>query len=321
MLHLHRVIPLMLLLLLLISSLAYAEDASVLLEKYDVPVRDSMAEEEKLNILEEEYHVVAQQVNNNTMLSAAYDLLDQYNEAKLASMDLEIYALSDELKSIVKKMDESEEEDVEYIMELDSNYRSVAANLELKRQVRNSWIDQSDGVTELPITINTKKDINRMDALSNRVDEQREKVQEALTYPELGEITSFKSPLAIPVHMTSPFGVRLDPVTREAMTFHKGMDMRASEGTTVLAAFNGYVEEAANNTALGNYVIINHGRGIKTLYGHLSSFQVVKGQEVKQYEAIAKSGNTGSRTTGPHLHFGVFINGKAQDPGVFVPHT
>lgn len=316
-----RVLPQVLLLLFLYSSIAYAEDASVLLEKYGVPTSDAVAEEEKLNILEEEYYSVAQQVNNNTMLSAAYELKDQYNEIRLANMDLEIYELSDELNSIVKKMDESKEEDVKYIMELDSSYRSVAAKLERKRQERNSWMIQSAEVTEQPIVINTEKDRVRMDALGNQVDKQREKVQAALTYPELGEITSFKSPLAIPVRMTSPFGVRLDPITRAAMTFHKGMDMSAPEGTTVLAAFNGYVEEASENAEIGNFVIVNHGRGIKTLYGHLSSYQVVKGQEVKQYEAIAKSGNTGSRTTGPHLHFGVFINGEALDPGVFIPHT
>lgn len=133
-------------------------------------------------------------------------------------------------------------------------------------------------------------------------------------------MNAFYSPLEISVQLTSPYGERLDPVTRDVITFHHGMDMRAPEGTQVLAAFNGVVEEAASGEELGNYVIVNHGCGIKTLYGHLESYQVSAGDKVEQYDSIARSGNTGSRTTGPHLHFGVYINGKSVNPGVFVPH-
>ena len=95
MILLNKVISITLLLLLLSTSLAHAEDASVLLNKYGVSVDNAAAEGEKLNLMEEEYTKVAQKVNTNTMLSAASDLNDQFNKDTLKNMDLEIYSLSD----------------------------------------------------------------------------------------------------------------------------------------------------------------------------------------------------------------------------------
>lgn len=315
----YKVISITLLFLLLSTSFIHAEDASVLLNKYGVSVDNAAAEGEKLGLMEEEYTKVAQKVNTNTMLSAASDLNDQFNKDALKNMDLEIYSLSDALNATETLMNNSKERDVAYIMDLDSKYRSIVAKLGAKRKARNLWGEQSKANNPIVIQ-NVEQDKRRMNVLNNQLVEQREKYQQALSYPELGEVTHFKSPLEIPVRMTSPFGERLDPITREAMTFHKGMDMHATEGTAVLAAFNGVIEEASSNSEIGNYVVINHGHGIKTMYGHLSSQQVVKNQQVKQYQVIAKSGNTGSQTTGPHLHFAVFIDGVAVDPGVFVPH-
>ncbi|RED52810.1 M23 family metallopeptidase [Cohnella lupini] len=318
-----RVVTLILLLTLLLwlQPLAYAEDASVLLGKYGMATTDPEIEGEKLDLLEEEYRVVSYKVNTNTMLSSAYDLHDQYYASRLASMDSEIYALADELTSISVQMGDSKEEEVPYILELDSKYRAVSDQLDLRRQARNGWMESQKEAVEAPPLSQSTQDIVKLNAISDRLDKQKAKVQLARSYPDLGDISSFSSPLAIPVQMTSPFGMRLDPLTREAMTFHKGMDMSAPIGTHVLAAFNGYVEEASENSELGTYVIVNHGHGIQTLYGHLSSYRVVQGQTVKQYEQIAESGNSGSRTTGPHLHFGVFIGGQALDPGIIVPHS
>jgi murein DD-endopeptidase MepM/ murein hydrolase activator NlpD len=315
---LFKVIIIMIL-LLFISPLVYAEDGSILMQKYGIPVNNPVVESEKLNIMVEAYNEVAHEVNSNTMLSAAYDLFDQYSKNKLTSMDSEIYVLTDKLNAIEALMDKSKEKEVAYIMDLDSKYRSVMAELKVKRQLRNLWVEQTKAVSKVP-EINTDEDRLRMNALGNQVDAQRDKYQDAISYPDLGDIKNFVSPLSLPAIVNSPFGARLDPVKRDSVTFHKGMDLNAPIGTVVLAAFNGIIEEAASNAEIGNYVIINHGHGIKTLYGHLNHYQVNKDQKVIQYQPIAESGNSGTETTGPHLHFGVFINGTAVDPGVFVPH-
>ncbi|GFN30942.1 M23 family metallopeptidase [Paenibacillus xylaniclasticus] len=315
-------IPVLSLALLLVFPVTVsAENASVLLDKYGISVYDPVVEGAKLNLLEEEYYVTARKVNGNEMLATAYDVSNLYQEEVnlLADLDREIYALADRLKGIEQQMGQSKARDVAYILALDEEYRAVEAELTLKRQARQRFIKKETGAQPADSVATSEKEKRRMNDLSRQVDQQRDKYERSLNYPELGDITNFRSPLETPAELTSPFGVRLDPITREAMTFHRGLDLRAAEGTIVLAAFNGVVEEASVSSDIGNYVIIDHGYGIKTLYGHLSSYSVSKGQQVKQYEPIAKSGNTGDRSTGPHLHFGLYINGNAVDPARIVP--
>ncbi|MFC4302812.1 M23 family metallopeptidase [Cohnella boryungensis] len=312
-----KAMRLTLLLLLLPAQAVHAEDASFLLQKYGYTVSDPVVEGEKLALLEGEYNVTARKVNGQTMLSTAYELSDQYRERALMERDTAIYALVDELEALQGKMDEHRESDVATIMALDAEYRAIAAKLQRLREARNDWLAQTKAKYELPEE-EIAQDQIRLNRLGREVDQQKEKYERALSYPELGEVNAFRSPLEIPVAMTSPFGERLDPITREAITFHYGMDMSAPIGTGVLAAFHGKVEAAVHSEELGNYIILDHGYGIKTLYGHLDSISVEQGQQVSQYDAIAKSGNTGTRTTGPHLHFGVYINGKAVDPAILI---
>jgi len=303
---------------LLLQQQAYAEDASVLLNKYGITVDNAAAEGKKLDVMENAYYQAAKTVNTKEMLNAADVVYDQYVKNQLTALDLQIYQQSDELTQIQSMMEQAKSREVTFILELDARYRAAASALAAKQEERNKLAAQYTPATQ---SYEVEQDKARLRDLGTQVSAQRSKYEKALVHPELGEITDFKSPLAIPAQMTSGFGVRLDPVSRTEMSFHKGMDLHAPEGTTVLAAFNGIVEEAASNTEIGNFVILDHGQGIKTLYGHLSSFQVAAGQTVSQYEPIAKSGNTGTQSTGPHLHFGLFINGQAVDPAVIVPHS
>jgi murein DD-endopeptidase MepM/ murein hydrolase activator NlpD len=306
--------------LLLTMKVAYAEDASLLLKKYHVDTTSSAAiEEKKLSLVEDEYYKVAKVVNTNTMLSLATNVSDDYSNEKISEMDLSIYYLSDRLQKLESTMEESKNSDVETIIALDTEYRSVESLMGKRVTDRSVWVERERLVKDI-VPPTEQVDRQELVNLSNQVEDQKVRVKKSTTYQELGDISNFRSPLEIPVYMTSPFGTRLDPVSRHQVAMHKGMDMRANVGTKVLSAFNGTVEEASNETAGGNYVIINHGSGIKTIYMHLQSFQVKPGQKVKQYEVIARSGNTGTSTTGPHLHFGVFINGESVDPAVFVPH-
>lgn len=116
-------------------------------------------------------------------------------------------------------------------------------------------------------------------------------------------------PHAPPVYgkITSPFGYRDHPVGGDA-SFHTGMDIAASKGTTVKAFADGTVLEAATNNVYGNYVLIEHANGIRSFYGHNSKLCVKKGQKIKLGQKIAEVGSTGL-STGPHVHFEV-RNGK-----------
>jgi hypothetical protein len=119
-------------------------------------------------------------------------------------------------------------------------------------------------------------------------------------------------PLPYYKRVSSPFGVsRVIMGKRE--WFHKGVDLAAPYGTPVLASLSGRVMFAGYLTLTGNTVIINHGWGLMTLYAHMSTLCVKKGQFVKQGEVIGRVGSTGF-STGPHLHFGVYLMDTAVDP-------
>ena len=112
--------------------------------------------------------------------------------------------------------------------------------------------------------------------------------------------------------ISSYFGYRADPFTG-VRSYHSGIDIVVNMGTAVKAVMDATVAAVGWNSSYGNYVILNHGGGLQTLYGHLSRAAVKQGQRVSQGTVIAYSGNTGY-STGPHLHFGVYRNGVLSNP-------
>jgi murein DD-endopeptidase MepM/ murein hydrolase activator NlpD len=125
----------------------------------------------------------------------------------------------------------------------------------------------------------------------------------------------FAYPLAKPAPITSDFGERTDPINGQPGAIHTGIDLGAPQGTDILAAENGVVIVASWWSGYGNCVIIDHGGGVWTLYGHIrdGGIMVEKGDKVKRGQKIAEVGHTG-RATGNHLHFEVRINEKPVDP-------
>ncbi len=108
------------------------------------------------------------------------------------------------------------------------------------------------------------------------------------------------------------FGYRKDPFTRRK-TFHEGLDISADSGVPIKAAAGGKVISAKRVSGYGLTVVIDHGRGLSTLYGHASKLLVEAGQTVKKGDVIAKVGSTG-RSTGPHLHFEIWLYNTPVDP-------
>jgi murein DD-endopeptidase MepM/ murein hydrolase activator NlpD len=116
--------------------------------------------------------------------------------------------------------------------------------------------------------------------------------------------------------VTSAFGVRLDPFLRQ-WALHAGVDFRGESGGPVRATAAGRVVAAGYNGGYGLAIDIDHGGGIVTRYAHLSALAVAEGGEVKAGDVIGKIGTTG-RSTGPHLHYEVRVNGEAVDPQRFL---
>jgi murein DD-endopeptidase MepM/ murein hydrolase activator NlpD len=112
--------------------------------------------------------------------------------------------------------------------------------------------------------------------------------------------------------VTSPYGYRLSPFTG-LRQFHSGLDIGAPTGTPVKAAMAGRVNTVGFNDSLGNYVVVSHHSGYRTLYAHLSAVAVKPGVSVGMGQRIGDVGSTG-RSTGPHLHFTVYKNGVTVNP-------
>ena len=123
----------------------------------------------------------------------------------------------------------------------------------------------------------------------------------------------FKKPIHARYWLSSRYGWRDSPFNAGKRTFHGGIDMAIASGTPVYAALDGSVSATGYNATYGNYVIITHHSGYKTLYGHLSSINCRKGNFVYTNTMIGRVGSTGM-STGPHLHFTVYKNGKTINP-------
>ena len=154
--------------------------------------------------------------------------------------------------------------------------------------------------------------------MKRREEEARKQAEEAgktYTPVSLGNI-SFIWPCPSSSRITSQFGGRSSP-TEGASTNHKGVDIGASSGSDILAAASGTVTISTYSYSAGNYIMINHGGGVSTVYMHCSKLLVSVGETVKKGQVIAKVGSTGY-STGPHLHFGVRVNGAYVNPSQYV---
>ncbi|HZY04172.1 MAG TPA: M23 family metallopeptidase, partial [Anaeromyxobacteraceae bacterium] len=116
--------------------------------------------------------------------------------------------------------------------------------------------------------------------------------------------------------VTSDFGLRLDPYSADR-EMHGGMDIATQHGQAVAAPSDGTVVFNGTEGGYGKVLVIDHGYGVKTRYGHLSEVFVHLGDRVKRGQKVAAVGNTG-RSTGPHLHYEVRVNGIAENPRKFI---
>ena len=128
--------------------------------------------------------------------------------------------------------------------------------------------------------------------------------------------SSLRWPCPASGRITSGFGKRKSP-TAGASSNHKGIDISASTGSSIVAAAGGTVSIATYSYSAGNYVVVNHGNGLSTVYMHCSQLLVSAGDTVKAGQTIAKVGSTGY-STGSHLHFAVRKNGSYVNPSSYV---
>lgn len=184
-------------------------------------------------------------------------------------------------------------------------------NLAQKQQEQQAYLRKLQSEREL-----FERALDEMEAESRRLEQIIRELQRG---PQARKPTPAPTRMIWPVQgrISSPYGWRIHPVLK-TRRFHSGLDIAVPTGTPVKAAANGVVILSGWVSGYGNTVVIDHGGGISTLYGHNSALTVKVGQEVVQGQVIARAGSTGM-STGPHVHFEVRQEGTPIDPGRFLP--
>lgn len=221
-----------------------------------------------------------------------------------------------------KKMDELEDV-IGLIEDRDNNLYRVYFNASpIPEEERKSGFKEVDRYKDLEgydnsqLVTNTTK---RIDVLRKQLAIQSKSLDDILKMAKSKDKLLAAIPAIQPVRnenlksMVSGFGYRTDPFTK-ARKMHEGMDFTAKTGTPIYATGDGVVARADNTASgYGNHIVIRHGFGYETLYGHLSRYKCRAGQRIQRGDVIGYVGSTG-RSEGPHLHYEVHKNGKVVNP-------
>lgn len=246
---------------------------------------------------------LASLIHTNNKLKIALDEAINENKAQaklLAENADQISAMLRREEEYIKNISEFSEKYKQMTEEyLDNNMESFTAS---RGSTSRSFIDDVSQLKE--ILENLRKISDSDDGIVNRLSESEKKLQNYIEY--------FPTLWPADGRISSPFGYRSDPINSLEKK-HEGIDIAAPYGADIRAAANGKVIFSGTNGNYGKCIIINHNNGISTLYAHASSLLVKEGQTVKKGDVIAKVGSTG-KSTGPHLHFEVRINGTPDDP-------
>lgn len=228
--------------------------------------------------------IAADEARLETEHAELLDLKEQ-TEIKQASVEQLLSAKQAELRSYESQIAEAENQLSEYEKDLEAQEAAI-------RQI--------------------EEEIKRQEEEARR---KAEAAGKSYVTKDIGDI-HFIWPCPASSRITSGFGGRSSP-TEGASSNHQGIDIGAPTGSDILAAAEGDVVVSTYSSSAGNYVMINHGGGVYTVYMHASKLLVSAGEHVSQGQVIAKVGSTGY-STGPHLHFGVRLNGTYVDPRSYV---
>lgn len=256
------------------------------------------------------------------IVSIAYRYFPSANEKYLLQenekLQQQFLVLDEQTKKLQQKMVDLETRDNEVyrtIFEADPIPDSVRLKeMEKQKEIR---LVMSLNSTELENSIT-----NTINNLSLRMAYQEKSFTEITHFIKNKEDLLAATPAIQPVsngdlkRIASGFGYRIDPVYK-TVKMHAGLDFSAPQGTPIYATANGVIRTAGNlGNGFGNHVVINHGYGYETLYGHMYRVKARNGQRVKRGEIIGWVGSTG-KSTGPHCHYEVHKNGRPLDPVYF----
>lgn len=285
----------------------HAETDEDLLEVYGKS-SNSIIRQDILNQMDEVNDDI-QNVERTKQLNERYNnVVDKYNDEQQKqyskiSNTVNKY-LSDNLSIKNEFYDNLSTMSVSELKKLDTQYKANVSKA-------NEIVAQLDNVYLVTDYRNTEFDLSdlylTMDDLSLQYDQ-------AIDATEIGDVTNIHWVVDNDYYVTSKFGYRVDPISGAKIQYHAGADFRCPINSEVGALFDGTVIDTGYAASSGNYVTVQSSDRIKYYYCHLNEVLVNKGDKVSQYDVIAISGNTGYRSTGPHLHIALYINGVVYDP-------
>lgn len=256
------------------------------------------------------------------IVSVAYRYFPSANEKLLLQendkLKQQFLVLDEKTKKLEGQMIELEKRDNEvYRTIFEANPVPDSVRLKEMAQQKEIQLVMSMNSNDLENSIT-----NTINNLSLRIAYQDKSFNEITGFIKNKEELLASTPAIQPVsnkdlkRVASGFGYRIDPVYK-TVKFHAGLDFTAPQGTPIYATANGVVRTAGNlGNGFGNHVVINHGYGYETLYGHMFRIKVKSGERIKRGEIIGWVGNTG-KSTGPHCHYEVHKNGRTLDPIYF----
>jgi len=255
-------------------------------------------------------------------LSVAYRFLDSPKEKSLRR---EIDNMKEQYDALQQRMNEAKNQLVELQRRDNQIYRVIFEASPIPDSARAGKIEKDEELAQLQSF--SSSDIIASTAALLQELMSRIRVQEK-SYKEIDDLVKNKQkmlasiPAIQPVankdlkRIASGFGYRIDPIYK-TVKFHAGLDFTAPSGTPIYATGDGVVEDASlSDVGYGNHVVIRHGYGYKTLYGHMIRVKVKRGQSVKRGDVLGWVGSTG-KSTGPHCHYEVIKNGEKVDPVYF----
>lgn len=234
------------------------------------------------------------------------------------ALDQKLHDLDDSVKQIQMKMAELERRD-------NGIYRNIFEATPLPDSARANYLEKQKEIAKVEGMSNNELVPSIEEALNNlksRIAAQNSSYKEIAGLINNKEQLLASTPAIQPVsnkdldRIASGFGYRIDPIYK-TVKYHAGLDFTAPQGTPIYATADGVVKIAGfSDGGYGNHVVINHGYGYETLYGHMYKVKARAGQRVRRGDLIGYVGSTG-KSTGPHCHYEVHKNGQKLDPVYF----
>lgn len=242
------------------------------------------------------------------------------NINKLADYDAKMYARYQETVDYVDACEqklESEEQSLQELKQAAEDEKKATEELiQTKQQEIQAY--QADIANKAATLAEYEAELASRDAVIAEIEKAVAEAQSKLAQQKVYDGGAFCWPAPSYTRVSSEYGYRIHPIYG-TQKFHNGVDLAAPGGSDILAAYDGTVVAAAYNASMGNYVMIDHGGSLMTIYMHASRLLVSSGQEVTRGQRIALVGTTGN-STGNHLHFTVKLNGQYVSPWGYIPH-